>query len=216
MSDLPKEQQTAFQRWELASFGDDANQSINASSKHEQADNKELVEAIREQARLEGYAAGLAEGRTAGFEEGRTQGAQQAAQLQKIAQSFQHELQHANELVSQEILDLALDVAKAILKSSLTIRPELVLPVVSEAIRYLPLVEQPAILFLHPEDASVIRQYLDDELDKAGWRLSEDPQVKRGGCRVETASNQIDATIETRWQRLAATLGKDSDWLETP
>ena len=167
-------------------------------------------------ARLEGYATGLAEGRTAGFEEGRSQAMAQAAQIRQAAQSFQRELQQANELVAQEILDLALDFARAMLKSALEIRPEIVLPVVSEAIRYLPSVEQPAILFLHPGDAAIIRQYLGDELDKAGWRLSEDPKMKRGGCRVETASNQIDATLATRWQRLSASLNSDSSWLETP
>jgi hypothetical protein len=42
---------------------------------------------------------------------------------------------------------------------------------------------------------------------------SKNPHMDRGGCRVETASNQIDATTSTRWQRIAASLGKDSDWL---
>ena len=216
MSDfLPKEKQTAFQRWELASLDDDAGQGINASVKQQQASNQEQIEAAREQARMEGYAAGLSEGRAAGFEEGRAQGMQQATRLKQIAQSFQGELQQANELVAQEILDLALDFSRAMLKSALAVRPELVLPVVREAIHYLPSVEQPALLFLHPEDAAIIRQYLGDELNKAGWRLSEDPQIVRGGCRVETASNQIDATLATRWQRLTASLGKESDWLET-
>jgi len=30
---------------------------------------------------------------------------------------------------------------------------------------------------------------------------------------VETVTNQIDATTTTRWQRIAAALGKESDWL---
>jgi flagellar assembly protein FliH len=31
---------------------------------------------------------------------------------------------------------------------------------------------------------------------------------------VDTASNQIDAQIGARWQRLAHALGKNLDWLE--
>jgi flagellar assembly protein FliH len=38
--------------------------------------------------------------------------------------------------------------------------------------------------------------------------------MERGGCRIETASNQIDATIGTRWDRITAALGKDTDWLK--
>ncbi|HEX8787220.1 MAG TPA: FliH/SctL family protein, partial [Telluria sp.] len=40
-----------------------------------------------------------------------------------------------------------------------------------------------------------------------------DEDMARGGCRVDTASNQIDAQIASRWQRLAHALGKDLDWL---
>jgi flagellar assembly protein FliH len=30
---------------------------------------------------------------------------------------------------------------------------------------------------------------------------------------VETAHNQIDASLPTRWQRLTAAFGKPADWL---
>jgi len=46
-----------------------------------------------------------------------------------------------------------------------------------------------------------------------GWHLTDDAQLAPGSCRVETANNQIDASLPTRWQRLMASLGKDSDWL---
>jgi flagellar assembly protein FliH len=84
---------------------------------------------------------------------------------------------------------------------------------VREAIRYLPAVQQPAILVLHPDDAPYVKERLQDELAQADWRIVEDPDVQRGGCRVETATNQIDASIGTRWQRIARALGKPSDWL---
>ena len=48
---------------------------------------------------------------------------------------------------------------------------------------------------------------------KTGWQLTDDAQLEPGSCRVETASNQIDAQLPTRWKRLVAALGKDSDWL---
>ncbi|MGH8429807.1 MAG: FliH/SctL family protein, partial [Solimonas sp.] len=48
---------------------------------------------------------------------------------------------------------------------------------------------------------------------QSGWCVVEDAQMERGGCRVETATNQIDASVATRWQRIAAALGKESDWL---
>ncbi len=49
---------------------------------------------------------------------------------------------------------------------------------------------------------------------KAGWRVIDDPTIERGGCKVDTASNQIDATVASRWQRLSLALGKDIDWID--
>jgi flagellar assembly protein FliH len=67
---------------------------------------------------------------------------------------------------------------------------------------------------LHPEDALIVKSGIGHELDKSGWRIVEDETIARGGCRVDTASNQIDAQIAARWQRLTHALGKNLDWLE--
>jgi flagellar assembly protein FliH len=54
---------------------------------------------------------------------------------------------------------------------------------------------------------------MDDELTKAGWRVAEDMHLEPGGCRIETASNQIDASLGNRWERMAASLSQESGWL---
>ena len=210
MSDvLPKEQQSAYQRWEMASFGDERS---SARANTPAVSEAELA-TIREQARQMGHAEGLAQGRAEGLHAGRIESAQEMLHLQQIAETFGSEIARANEVIAEDMLDLGLDLAKAMLKTALEIRPELVLPVVAEAIRYLPSLQQPALLFLHPLDAKLAREFIGDELSKAGWRVTEDAHLERGGCRVETPSNQIDASIQTRWQRIAAALGKNADWL---
>lgn len=211
-STLPKEQQSPYQRWELASFGDER-ESERASALPAAELAQQMAQA-RATAHAEGYAQGLMEGRAAGLKEGHLQAAQEIIHLQQIAETFGAEVAQANEVIADEMLDLALDLAKAMLKTALTVRPELVLPIVGEAIRYLPSLQQPALLFLHPDDAALVKDHMQDELNKAGWRVAEDAHMERGGCRVETASNQIDASTSTRWQRIAAALGKDLDWLQ--
>jgi flagellar assembly protein FliH len=67
---------------------------------------------------------------------------------------------------------------------------------------------------LNPEDAKTVREGIGEELDKGGWRVIEDAQVERGGCKIDTASNQIDAQASARWQRLTYALGKDVSWLD--
>jgi flagellar assembly protein FliH len=216
MSDtaIPKEQQTAYQRWEMNSFGDNRASTKTAASSA--ANNKLTIEQtaqLREEARAKGYAEGLAEGRAAGLAQGRAAAAGEITLLQTLAESFTQEVVRADEIISQDVMSLALDIAKAMLKTSLSVHPELVLPIVSEAIHYLPSLQQPAILFLNPSDIAIVKDHMSDELNKAGWRVAEDMHLQRGGCRIETATNQIDASTQTRWQRIAEALGKESDWL---
>ena len=219
MSDaLPKERQTAYQRWEMASFG--VPEEAPQESRQQQIDTeallaeaREQIAAAREQARREGLAEGLAQGYQTGMEQGRAQALEENTLLQQLSLAFGAEIAHAKELVAQDLLDLALDLAKAMLKTALGVKPERVLPIVNEAIGYLPTLQQPALLFLHPADALLVRERMGAELASAGWRVLDEAAMERGGCRIETASNQIDATTSSRWQRIAASLGKDGQWL---
>ena len=244
---LPKELQSAYQRWEMTSFGDDRPSAVAQRKAAETAARQapppppreiapgialptiDEIEAIREAARQEGYAeghaAGLADGHDeglqaghdAGYRDGLAQGRAEAdtdmAHLQTLATTFGDAVTRADEAIAADVLELALHLARNMVRTSFQVRPELILPVVREAVDYLPTLQQPALLILHPDDALIVRDGIGHELDKSGWRVVEDATIERGGCRVDTASNQIDAQIASRWQRLAHAMGKDLDWL---
>ncbi len=239
---ISKEQQSAYQRWEMTSFGDErpstlaqraaeAEKAAAAARTYEpsslpqptiQLPTAEELEAIRAAAREEGYAEGLeagqAEGHAAGYEEGLTLGRAEAAEelehLRQLATTFGDAVTQADETISNDVLELALHLARGMVRTAFDVKPDLILPVVREAIDYLPNLQQPALLMLHPEDALIVRSSIGHELDKNGWRIVEEESIARGGCRVDTASNQIDAQIGSRWQRLTHALGKNLDWLE--
>jgi flagellar assembly protein FliH len=217
---LPKEQQTAYQRWEIGSFGDSRpRNSLQERAREREPEQQSVADfaaqiaKAREDAVQAGYSAGFQAGHSAGLNAGRAEAAQELAALRQVAAGFGAEIERANELIADQTLELALDIAKAMLKTALHVKPELVLPIVGAAIRYLPSVQQPALLFLHPADAALVRERMGEELSQGGWRIADDPQMERGGCRIETASNQIDASAATRWQRIAAALDKEADWL---
>jgi flagellar assembly protein FliH len=245
---MSKEFQTAYQRWEMTSFGDERPSAVaqrEAAQKAQAArapaappqapaaplapaapaiplPTLEEIEAIREGARQEGFAEGHAEGqqagRDAGYQDGLAQGRSDAsdevARLKEIAGSFADAVTYADEAISNDVLELALHLARNMVRSAFEVKPELIMPVVREAIDYLPTLQQPAILVLHPDDAAIVREGMAHELDTGGWRIIEDEHMARGGCRVDTASNQIDAQIASRWQRLSHALGKNIEWLE--
>jgi flagellar assembly protein FliH len=181
----------------------------------------EELEAIREQARAEGYAEGLEEGRAAGHAEGYADGAASGQReasaelehLRAIAATFSDAVVQADETIAHDVLELALRLARGMVRTAFEVRPELILPVVQEAIGYLPVLAQPATLTLHPEDAEIVRQAMGQELIKGGWRIVDDATLARGGCKVDTASNQIDAQAQARWARLTHALQSNVDWL---
>ncbi len=173
----------------------------------------EELAAISEQARLIGYEEGRAAGHADALAQGKLASSNELDHLKQIARTFTDALAEADQAIASDVLDLALHLSRCMLKTALQVRPELVLPLVREAIELLPVVQQPAVLMLNPEDAPMVREGLKEELEHGNWRVVEDPQIGRGGCKVDTASNQIDAQAATRWQRLTHALGKDLDWI---
>jgi flagellar assembly protein FliH len=199
---IPKEQLSAYQRWELNSFDGTQPRKNGAAI----LPTAEQVERIYQQAREEGHATGYQEGKQ--HAEGETQ------RLQALLSNLERELQQFDQQVAQDLLTLSLDVAKQMLGHALKVRPELILAVVQEAIQCLPHSPQHAHLILHPDDAALVRSRLGDQLSHSGWKIREDMRIGQGGCRVETGGSQVDATLPTRWQRISAAIGQEGSWLE--
>ena len=55
---------------------------------------------------------------------------------------------------------------------------------------------------MNPADALLVRDALALDLDERPWRIVDDPLLARGGCRVVSGPSQIDATVESRINRL--------------
>jgi len=200
----PKEQLTAYQRWELPAF--DMVKEVNTSPTIDLPTAAQL-EHIHMQAHEEGYQAGYAEGMK--------QATVEAQRIAMIKESLNKELQNVDQQIAQNLLSLALEIAKQMLQQALKVKPELLLSVVREAINELPYFNQNAHLVLHSDDAVLLRTSMGEQLLHTGWKIFEDNQIERGGCRVETAHSQIDATLPTRWLRVVASIGQDNAWLES-
>jgi flagellar assembly protein FliH len=215
LSDTPKELQSAYQRWEMASFGDSRPSAANSREAAPVAvlPSEDTLAAIREEARQAGFDEGHNAGYADGLAIGRAEAARELEHLQAIAVEFGTAVAHAGETIAADVLDLALHLAKNMLRTALEVKPELLIPVVREAIEYLPVLQQPAVLMLNPADAEIVRGAIGEELDKGGWRVVQDAAIARGGCKVDTATNQIDAQTASRWERLTHSLGSNLEWL---
>jgi flagellar assembly protein FliH len=206
---IPKENQTAWQRWELASLGPAAARIPAAGTQAKSAaklPTAEDIERIHRDAHKQGF--------DAGYEEGTARARMEALRLHTLVEQLDGALAEFDQKVAEELLGLALEVARQVLRQAIAARPETILEVVKEALLQLP--HQHAALYLHPEDASLVRSYLGDQLAHAGHRLHEEPAMARGGVRVDAGGSHLDASVETRWRRVIESMGAASEWIENP
>ena len=175
------------------------------------------LEEIQNQAHREGFQQGLQEGRDAGHKEL----AQRVQYLEQIVQSLTKPFEKLDETVEQQLAQLAMLVARQLVRRELKTDPQQVIGVVREALSALPVTDRNVQLALHPEDAVLIRESLslpegernitlapqgEGRSDGGGIHIVDDPVQSRGGCRVLTEVSQIDATVESRLNAVIASV----------
>lgn len=176
----------------------------------------EALENLHREAHQEGYDTGFREGREAGYQQGRAQVEEEQRRLRALLASVEQAIEQLGQAASEELLSLALELAKQMLREALRVRPELLLPLVRDVLDSVPQHANHAHphLRLHPQDAELVRAKMQTELAQGGWRIVEDPTLERGGCRVETAIAEVDASLASRWQKLTALLSRNNKWLD--
>ena len=169
-------------------------------------DSEAELSGLRAAARSEGYAEGLAAGRL--------EGEQACKRMKQLAESFAATLDNLDFRLADMVLELALDVSRQVVSAELTVHPERILDVVNMALKQMAETSREARLLLNPEDAVLVRPHLDQVLDKNRLRIVEDVRVVRGGCLIETAQGDLDATLPARWRQVVQVLGSNQNWVE--
>jgi len=224
---IPKEKLTAYQRWELADFNQPADApaaqpTVDEPPPVDRGDDPPGTQSLPQEAAVlmptaedlerlhhEAHAAGYAEG----YQEGLSAAQSKATRLAALLDQLQQALANIDQAIADQLLALGVEIASQVLRQSLRIRPELVLPIVREAVMSLHAHHGQPLLFVSPDDAALIRSRLGDQLAHNNWRIMEDAALTAGGCRVELGASEVDATLETRWRRVIEAIGISDQWL---
>jgi len=163
----------------------------------------EQLEEIQQQARSEGFE----QGRHEGLQAARSEVDATLHRMEQIIHAMAEPLEAVDEQVEGELLQLAIGIARQIIRRELQADPEQVVGVVREALAALPSSARKVSIQLHPEDAAIVREQLlpSDEAEQL-WKLSDDPTLSRGGCIVSSESSRIDASVEKRLNSVLAEL----------
>jgi flagellar assembly protein FliH len=159
------------------------------------------IEAMHQAARDEGYRDGLQQAKE---EMRRLATLNDALAAQSAA--FEGDLAEA-------VLGLSLTLARQMVREAIAVRPELLLPVVRDALAALVSNVKDNVLRLHPSDLDLVRRHLADDIARGAWRLVADDSIEAGGCRIDAANGRVDATLAERWSQALAMLGRNDSWL---
>ena len=222
---IPAESLTHYQRWQPQPLADvplasdpvpqapeaEAPVSVEAADEVIQAEalpddgplelpSAEELARIHEQAQQDGYAAGLAEGQALVD--------QRVNALSRILDDLSATSRVIEDQLADHVVTLAVRLAEQVLRTELEQRPESLAALVREVTAATPYLGDQPKLFLHPDDLALLQPILNAELTPDHWLMLPDPTLTRGGCRLDTAGGSVDATLETRWQRVLAALGR--------
>lgn len=190
--------ESAYERWELPNVDDQR----GSGQIHNRLLTAGQIEKIQKQAQEEGFHQGLAEGLAAG----KKQIDEQVRALQQIIRQLAQPLAQQDEEVVQQLVDMATLIAAQVIRRELRADPGQVVAAVRECMKSLPVGSTHVRLFLHPEDAAIVRNAFSIDDTVTTWKIIEEPVMSRGGCRVETQHSKIDATVEQQLNRVIANL----------
>lgn len=224
---LTAQQSTAFSLWSLPSFDQEseepASEPVAVAVEGEAAgedsvrvedvtidDVKPLtldeVEAIRQDAWNEGFSTGEKDG----FHAGQLKAAQEAEialaskvqALENIMRELFEPIANQDQQLEEAMLELVMQISQQVIQRELKIDSSQIKHVVRESLKLLPIGSEAVRVYVNPQDFEHIKALR--ERHEESWKIIEDDELLPGGCRFESVNTQINASIETRIEHIAA------------
>lgn len=224
---IPKEQLTAYERWELPLLDARGNEIAREEERDVKpltaADLGEIRKAAREdgynEGREAGYQAGLAEGKAEGHEqglqtgvaEGREQGEKKGYEesrkeidtkldrLEHLMGELLLPIRRHEDEVESALVNLTTVLARAVVFRELSLDSSQIQSVVRKALAALPSTAENLRIHIHPDDETFVRE-VTARLDSSASIVADDT-ILPGGCTIQTRHSLVDFTVEKRFQR---------------
>ncbi|AZE62440.1 MULTISPECIES: flagellar assembly protein FliH [Pseudomonas] len=166
------------------------------------------LEAIRQEAYNEGFAAGEKDGfRSTTLkvrQEAEAALATQVASLERLMANLFDPIAEQDTQLEKSMVGLVQHITRQVIQRELVLDSSQIESVMREALKLLPLGVGNVRLYINPQDFEQVKALR--ERHEETWRIVEDAALLPGGCRVETEHSRIDATVETRISQIMAKL----------
>lgn len=215
---LSEEDAKSYQKWQAPLM---EGKAINAAEIDKRKKDKGLTVEVEEEPEIEvlptseeleairqaAYDEGFEEGRANGEKEMQTEQKKFADAVERVLASFVSPLHAFDDVAEYQLAQLALTIAKQIIRREIQTDPNQVMAVVRESVGLLPSHCQDIKVYLNPADCQLLKDNLQLSAgDNKNWELLEDPNLQRGDCRVHSGDASVFADLETRLAKISANL----------
>lgn len=217
---IPREEISAFSAWSFSAVdGSDSVPAVPTAVMAEPETDTALEQALAE-ARQQAYAEGFNHGHDAGSQETRDaleatvrrSAEETAVRMGQLLHGMTDQLIASEQKIARQILELACDLARQVVRQELQVNTRHLRAVIGEALELLVEDGLPATVRMHPDDLVLVKGPLLETLGENAPELVADPAISPGGCLIQSPSATVDATIEKRWSRAVGNLGLSLDW----
>lgn len=219
---IPSEEVGDVTQWKFGAV--DGSEPVPEEAPEPAPPDPALIEAEHQQAleqvRTDAFAEGQAQGHAQASLEWQQrlddyiaqQGAEAAQRVEAIVRGFQMRLDQLQQTAAQDVLELASEIARQVVRRELQADTQALLPVVREALSMLSVDSGTATVRLNPQDHALLEAALQQQPTAQRVQWVADASVAPGGCLVEQAGMVIDGSLDKRWQRAIAPLGLAQPW----
>jgi flagellar assembly protein FliH len=178
---IPGEEIEAVSQWSFGAVDTDA---LRLAAKVR--DEQEAMSLMRDEVvRREAYATGFEQGRAHAMVEVEKrvreyadgQGKETAQRFTRLIESAEEQLGNSQQVMAQGVLQLACALARQVLRHELSVNPNVLQPVVREALSVLSVDTKSAIVRLHPQDVDVLQDALETEFAGMSLALVADANI---------------------------------------
>jgi flagellar assembly protein FliH len=213
---IPREEIDGVAAWHFSAV-DGSDDTTGATGGAEQ---EGVTTEVLQQARQLAHAEGFARGHDAGAQEVRDAleatlrktAEETAVRMAQLLRNTRDNLKKSEDQISRQILEIACDLARQVVRRELQSDTNPLKPVIAEALSQLVDDGLPATVRMNPGDLMLMKGALLETLSSPVPEFVADASVSPGGCVVESATMAVDATIEKRWARAVGNLGLNANW----
>lgn len=216
---IPREEIADVAAWHFSAIG-----GVTEPAPLEPEVEPEPVETIDhhmlDEAREKAFAEGYAQGHETGSNEVREalaatvqkQNENMAERMSQVLSAMTNELLDKEQDIARQLLDLACEIARQVVRQEIKCNPDLLRPLIGEALEMIVDDGLPATVRMNPDDLARMHDALTTTLGENAPDFVGDAQIAQGGCVIQSPSTAVDATVEKRWARAVGHLGLNIPW----